>query len=495
MAPALSDRYGPERQIRLVSEDGALNQERAASVTCGPGLAVRQRRSPKFPRTQLSLDSAAPASDPGASSQPGGRSAGSRISTREALRFLTKAGETLASTLDYEATLQAVADLAVPRVACFCLVDIEEAEGVRRLGIAHVEPDQIPILERVAMVPSQTESNSRVAWSLESGEPLLISPVSAEWLHEIARDEEHFDLLTRLAPTSLMLVPLLARGQALGVLALASTRTDRYYQATDLSLARELGRIAAISIDNSRLYQEAQNAVRARDEVLRVVSHDLRNPISTISMGASHLLEEAPEELRNGPFGRVLRTIRSSTDRASRMIDDLLDVSRIEAGQLAIEASPEPIGRLLEEAVETHRHIAEKSQIRLVLSASEALLWVIVDRSRVLQILGNLVGNALKFTPEGGEVEVGAASDGEEVRCYVSDTGPGIPEDQLAHVFDRFWQARRTDRRGLGLGLAIVRGLVEAHGGRVWVESEIGHGSRFNFTLPKVPATLPVPAV
>jgi signal transduction histidine kinase len=315
-------------------------------------------------------------------------------------------------------------------------------------------------------------------------EPVLVSPVTDDWQREMAADEEELELTRQLAPTSLMLVPLLARGNRLGVLVLASTRTDRYYQPSDVALARELGLIAAISIDNARLYRKAQEAVRARDEVLRIVSHDLRNPISTIQMGASLLLEDAPADLIAGPFGRTLRSMRNATESAERMIRDLLDVARIEAGQLAIEPAPERIGPLLQEAVERHRYLAEDRGIELVCRAGDALPVVVADRHRVLQILGNLLGNALKFTPPGGRVEVGAAAAEQEVRCFVADTGPGIPEDQLPHVFDRFWQARRADRRGLGLGLAIVRGLVEAHGGRVWIESEPGRGSLVQFTLP-----------
>lgn len=413
----------------------------------------------------------------------------SRISSREALRFLSEAGQTLASTLDYETTLQALAELSVPRVACFCVVDVLEADGqVRRLGLAHRDPEQIPVLERTAAYLRQPKPGSSLERMLRATEPLLVSPVTNVWLREMASDDENLELTRRLAPTSLMLVPLLARGNRLGVLVLASTRTDRHYQASDLALARELGRVAAVSIDNARLYRKAQDAIRARDEVLRVVSHDLRNPVNTVRMGVSLLLEDAPAELLDGPFGRTLRSMRNATESADRMIRDLLDVSRIEAGLLAIDPAPEPVAPLLEEALEGHRHLAGERGIELRCRVDTALPLVLADRHRVLQILGNLLGNALKFTPPEGRVEVGAVSEGGEILCFVSDTGPGIPPDQLPHVFDRYWQARRTDRRGLGLGLAIVRGLVEAHGGRIWVESAPGHGSRFQFTLPIVPS-------
>ncbi|HEV2147218.1 MAG TPA: GAF domain-containing sensor histidine kinase [Longimicrobiaceae bacterium] len=408
-----------------------------------------------------------------------------RVSTREALRFLTEAGQTLAASLDYEATLQAVAELAVPRVACYCAVDILEVDGrVRRLGMAHVDPERVEVLRRTAALPSDPRCGSPLSPVLRSGEPVLVSPVSDDWLRETAWDETHLGLMRQLAPTSLILLPLIARGNVLGVLVLASTRTDRHYGQDDLALAGELARIAAVSIDNARLYQRAQDAVRARDEMLRVVSHDLRNPIGAVTMGASFLLEEAPEELRQGPFGRTLQTIRRSAERANRMIEDLLDVSRIEAGRLVVEPTPQPLVPLLDEAVEAHRHLAAERGIGLEWHPGDARPWAVVDRDRMLQVVGNLLGNALKFTPEGGRVEVGLESAGDEVRCWVADTGPGIPPEHLPHLFDRFWQASRTDRRGLGLGLAIAEGLVAAHGGRIWVESEVGVGSTFIFTLP-----------
>jgi signal transduction histidine kinase len=319
----------------------------------------------------------------------------------------------------------------------------------------------------------------------EGTEPVLVPLVTDGWLREHARSEEHLELLRRLAPTSLILVPLTARGNELGMLRLASTRTDRHYGPPDLTLAGELARVAATAIDNARLYQRAQEAIRARDEVLRVVSHDLRNPVGAVRMGAEFLIDELGGQLGDGALGRTLHTIRRAADRANRMIDDLLDISRIEAGRLAIEPAPESMAPLLEEAVEMHRRAAGEQEVELSLCVEEPLPPVVVDRDRIVQVLGNLIGNALKFTPPGGRVEVGAATEGEEVVCWVADTGAGIAPEQLPHLFDRFWQARPTDRRGLGLGLAIVKGLVAAHGGRIGVESEPGRGSRFRFTLPR----------
>src|SRR6185436_2193151 len=158
----------------------------------------------------------------------------------------------------------------------------------------------------------------------------------------------------------------------------------------------------------------------------------------TVIQGASYLLEDASQELRDGVFGRTLRTILRSTGRANRMIEDLLDISRIEAGRLAIDPAPEPVGPIVREAVETHRGSAEEQGIELGFRLEDELPPVLADRDRVLQVLGNLLGNAIKFTPAGGRVEVGASAEGDEVRWWVEDSGPGIPPEHLPHLFDRF---------------------------------------------------------
>ena len=413
----------------------------------------------------------------------------SRIGQRGTLRFLMEAGQTLSSTLEYEKTLQVLADLAVPRIACFCVVDILGSGGrARRVAMAHADPGQVGTLARVTSFAPVPTSRSPLARVVETGDPMLFSQVDDDRIRETAGgDEEHLALLRQLAMTSVILVPLAARGNALGALVLGSVRADRCYTPGDLDLARELGRIASVAIDNARLYQQAQDALRMRETVLRVVAHDLRGPLGTVSMAASLLQEKGPAEVRTGSLGRALQAIRNSTQLADRLIQDLLDVTRIETGRLTIESAPMPAAWLVEEAVELHRRAAEGRGIELHASPSERLPWVMADHQRAMQVLGNLIGNALKFTPKGGRVDVCGKGEEHEVHLWVADTGPGIGPDLLPHLFDAFWQGNRTDRRGLGLGLTIVKGLVEAHGGRTWVESTVGVGTRVHFTLPLAP--------
>jgi PAS domain S-box-containing protein len=224
-----------------------------------------------------------------------------------------------------------------------------------------------------------------------------------------------------------------------------------------------------------------REAVRARDEVVAVVSHDLRNPLSTIQLAAELMLEvPLPEEKRK----EQLSIIHRSSIRMGRLIEDLLDVARIEAGGLAVETEPQMVGPILEEVEALSQALVEERGLELVWHLDGELPPVEADRDRVLQIFSNLVGNAIRFTPSGGTITLRAALSEAEVVFSVSDTGAGIPEEDREHLFDRFWQPRRAYRKGAGLGLAIVKGIVDAHGGKVWAESESGEGSTFHFTLP-----------
>ncbi len=229
-----------------------------------------------------------------------------------------------------------------------------------------------------------------------------------------------------------------------------------------------------------------RRAIRARDEVVSIVSHDLRNPLGVVS-GAAELLLDLPldEAERRKQADIILRSAR----RMSRLIEDLLDVARIEAGAFRIAPTPVSVAGVLRELEEEFSGQASDAGIALEVRVPTPDLTLYADGARVLQALANLVGNALKFTAEGGTVGVFAeARTPEEIVLRVMDTGPGIEAEELAHLFDRFWQAERTGRAGSGLGLVIVRGIAEAHGGSVEVESEPGRGSTFSLVLPSVAA-------
>ena len=225
------------------------------------------------------------------------------------------------------------------------------------------------------------------------------------------------------------------------------------------------------------------HAVVARDQVLGIVAHDLRNPLHTIIMQSSLLERPKPHPERRDQTPRLV--IARSAARMNRLIQDLLDVSLVEAGELKVDREPVSAIELARDAVEAQTPLAEESGLELRLEASEAVPDVLGDRNRLLQVFDNLISNAMKFTSSGGHITVGVRAREHDVLFSVADTGRGISPEQTPHIFDRFWQAAtRAKRLGAGLGLPITRGLVEAHGGRIWVESTVGRGSTFFFTIP-----------
>lgn len=226
----------------------------------------------------------------------------------------------------------------------------------------------------------------------------------------------------------------------------------------------------------------AEAAVLARDEVLRIVAHDIGNALSAMKVHAMVLHRTLPDP--EGDAAKRALAIRDMAQQVERLRQDLLDVAAIEAGRLSFEPHEVRLADVVNDVLDTVAAPAQERELELSADVSAGLPAVWADRERVGQVLANLVGNAVKFTPAGGRVSVRAFADGGEARVVVADTGPGIPPEHLPHVFDRFWQARGTRRAGAGLGLAIARGIVEAHGGRIGVESEPGAGSRFFFTLP-----------
>jgi signal transduction histidine kinase len=242
-------------------------------------------------------------------------------------------------------------------------------------------------------------------------------------------------------------------------------------------------RSRALSVALQQRASEAEHAARTRDEVLAMVSHDLRNPLHLVLTNAWLLLENGPP-LQDEARGQI-EMIRRAADHMQRLIQDLLDLSGIEAGIFAVEAKEEAPAFLVSEACSLLEHEARAKNIRLLTEVGADLPAVCADRGRILQLFGNLIGNALKFTPGNGSITIGAESDGDSVHFSVTDSGPGIDPDDLAHVFERFWQGAHSRTHGAGLGLAIARGIVESHGGTIGVDSEVGRGSTFRFTLPR----------
>jgi signal transduction histidine kinase len=286
-----------------------------------------------------------------------------------------------------------------------------------------------------------------------------------------------------------MALPLLAHGGVVGSLVFISTTASRRFTAHDVPFAQAVATRAALAVEKARLYRIAQHAIQLRDDVLSIVAHDLRNPLGTILMQTAMMRRKGGEpERRARKPGEVIE--RAAT-RMNHLIQDLLDVARMEGGRLTIERERVSAGQIIADAIQTLAPLAASASLELRLQAERELPELWADRSRVLQIFENLVGNAIKFTETGGRITVGAAPGEGHVLFWVADTGIGIAEEHVPRLFKKFSQLdSRSTRKvgGTGLGLAICKGIVEAHGGRIWVETKLGAGSAFFFTIPNAPA-------
>jgi signal transduction histidine kinase/CheY-like chemotaxis protein len=398
-------------------------------------------------------------------------------------RFLAAAGERLSASLDVEGTLHELARIAVPALADLCVVDVVEPDGsLRRAAVTHADPEVAATAAILRDLPNVARASALTRRAVETGQPVGYEHVDDAVLRELAPTEEHLVALRQLNARAVIAVPLVARANTLGAVAFVAINPARHYGVEERAVAVELARRAALAMDNARLYTAAQGATRARDDVLAIVSHDLRNPIHTIQMSAA-LLQELypdPQEL----LIRQLAVIRRASGRANALIQDLLDVTRIESGTLAVDRGAIDAQSLLDDVVVEMRPIAEEKKLVLEGSWNGPPAEVAGDRDRLIQAFSNLIGNAVKFTPAGGRIELTGSFAGAMVEYRVRDTGAGIPAEHLPHLFDRFWQATRSGRAGAGLGLFITRGIVEAHGGAISVASVEGEGSTFLVSLP-----------
>jgi signal transduction histidine kinase len=239
-----------------------------------------------------------------------------------------------------------------------------------------------------------------------------------------------------------------------------------------------------LAADNALLYIQAQQAVRVREQILAIVSHDLRNPLATILMTASVLAKPRVSEERRRGLPVAIGRIQRSAERMKRLIEDLLDFASIETGRLAINRQSEDPRPMIDDTLTGFEGAAQEKQLELTAEIGPDLPSVYCDHDRILQVLSNLVGNAIKVTAEGGHIVVRVEARDRDLWFAVSDDGPGIAPEDLKHLFERYWRSDDAHYKGTGLGLAIARGIVAAHGGRIWAESEPGHGATFWFTVP-----------
>jgi PAS domain S-box-containing protein len=394
-------------------------------------------------------------------------------------RLLLEAGAVLAGTLELDDAAARLARFAVPLVADACFVDEVLSDGALR-PVASACEDPVLEAEAASSGGPGGGAGALVRRALERRATVHVPDVDAADAGAVPGELEP---LARAGFRSVVVVPLVVSDELIGALTFATGRGGRALERDDVLLAEELGWRAAQAFENARLFREVQRAVRSRDEVLSVVSHDLRNPLGVVTL-AARVIDALPDAPGAAERARANgRRILAAGERMGRLIGDLLDLAALQEGRLAVERSAHAPAELLREAVEEARGAAGARGLELTCQAEPGLPRVACDRGRVLQVLGNLVSNAVKATERGG-VRLSASLRGGEVELSVADTGPGISPDEQGRLFERFSRGANARYHGTGLGLAISRGLVEAHGGRIWVESTLGEGATFRFTLP-----------
>jgi PAS domain S-box-containing protein len=407
-------------------------------------------------------------------------------------RFFAEVSARLtAATLDWTQMLARVAPVALGMLADFCIAElIDDAGRGHRRDVVDVDPGRAAQCEALRGIELDRERPHLGFEVFRTREPMFVAEVSPDYLAAMAQSDHHLELLRGLELLSLIIVPLISGGRLLGVYVLGS-RTRRY-SPDDLRLAIELAQRVAVAVDNARLHRAVQRAADARAEVLGIVAHDLRTPLNSIDLQSDLLAQTFKGNIE---VDRALDRMRRSTGRMNQLIQDLLDVVRLEASEpLAIDLARVAPAIIAEEVVDLLRAQAAALFIELELQCGPDLPEIRADRARLVQVLDNLAGNAIKFSKPGAHVVVGIRRQGDVVVFSVADTGPGIAPEQIEHLFDRFWQAKSNDRRGSGLGLSVAKGIVDAHHGKIWVDSRVGIGTTCYFTVPVATSTPSSPA-
>jgi signal transduction histidine kinase/FixJ family two-component response regulator len=407
--------------------------------------------------------------------------------------FLAEASAVLAGSLDYETTLSTIAQLAVPTLGDWCFVDTLGDDGsLRRLAVACADPSQNEIAKQLCReYPPHQGPTVGIGQVIESGQALIWNGIDDGLLGSIARDEEHLRLLRTIRITATMSVPLHVQGQPSGAISFCATDSRRRFGAEDLLLAEDLVRRAALAIDNARLYQEAQEAVRAREEFLSIASHELKTPLTALQLQVDSLLLAAQDgrfvQLSPQQMERRFNTVAGQTSRLNKLVNELLDISRILNGRIELEYEPVELVGLAGETIARFNEQAALAGSPIALHAEQPVHGVL-DRLRTEQILTNLLSNALKYGP-GQPIDVTISADGDRASLVVHDRGIGIALEHQERIFARFERAVSVRHYGgLGLGLYIVRQVLDALGGAIGVSSAEGVGSTFTVTLPLTPA-------
>jgi signal transduction histidine kinase/CheY-like chemotaxis protein len=407
----------------------------------------------------------------------------------ESSRFLAAASAELAGVVDHESTLQKVANLAVPYFADWSAVDLADEEGrLRRLAVAHQDPEKVALVrELMREYPPDPRSAVGAYAVLRTGKPELVGEITDDMLVQGAKDERHLRLIRSLGLKSYLCVPLVVSGRTLGLLTFATAESGRRYTEADLALAVDVAHRAAVAVENTQLYQALREADRRKDEFLATLAHELRNPLAPVR-NALQILKMPRVDVETA--GRTRDMMERQVQHLVRLVDDLLDVSRVMRGKIDLRRERVELATVVARAIETVQPLVDAQRHELSVRMSSDSLLLDADPVRLAQVVGNLLTNAAKYTEPGGRIRLTAERDGDMASLRVRDNGIGIAPHMLPRIFELFVQVDHAATRsqgGLGIGLTLVKNLVEMHNGIVQARSEgVGHGSEFVVKLPLV---------
>jgi PAS domain S-box-containing protein len=466
-----------ERLLRGIMERGEPLTNRDALVPTRPGLPQRPVHSTYFPV------------------KVGGETLGVGVTVlditeqkqvEEGLRFLAEATTRLSSSLDLRTTLESTARVVAERMADYCMLDMrtEDGKGLERVAAVARRPGNQPLMESPHLPPAP-HPNSPIWRVLESGRAMLMAEVNEVLLEETIPDASYRQALARLHPRSVMMVPLIARERTLGVLTVVSQDEARRYTERDLAIAEDLAWRAALAMDNARLFHQAEQAVEARDEFVAIATHELRTPLSALSLQLLALQRavDAGRMPTEDKLRQSLVTARRQTERLEQLVKHLLDVSRISTGRMELELEEVDLAQLVHWVVVRFEEKLTEAGCTAVVHV-DAPVVAKVDRLRVEQVVMNLLSNAMKYAA-GQPVELHVERREQTAVLGVRDSGPGITPEMQARIFERYQRASGTHaRESLGLGLYVARQIARAHGGELKVESTPGQGAHFLLHLP-----------
>lgn len=404
-------------------------------------------------------------------------------------QFLSEAAMKLFSSLDVDQNLRDVANLAVPRFGDWCVVDLLEKGTLRRVATSYSDPAKEQLARAFEHLLPDLNAPGGAARAIRTRQPVIYTDGDAiELLMMGTNEPDQIAIIQRLGIQSYISVPILFRGSLLGALTVISSRPERHYTVRDMEVMQEFSSRAAIAIENSILYRSAEAAIRARDEFISVASHELKTPITSMKMQVEILSRKLSNSgiaaLDPGKLACVLANYRQQLGRLTRLIEDMLDVSRIRTGKLSMEFAHHSLSELVDEVANRFKQIykAQGGEIRVLI---ENRIIGYFDRFRIEQALVNLLSNAMHYG-EGRPIEVKLVRKGKHnAEILVRDFGPGISTQDQVRIFNRFERAMPEAKvKGLGLGLYITKNIIDAHGGSIQLESELGRGSCFIMKLP-----------